>query len=277
MTAKSAAAREQPAGLYINEAAKLVGVSAGVVRRWQASGLVSPRRSPAGYRVFNEQDVARLRQVRRLVEDEGLNLAGVRRELARTSPAPEAPAPTPPPISARIAALRRQKGLTLRALAERSGLSASTLSGIERGLTRPTVASLHALALGFEMTVSDLAGAEHAENDVVVRADARPLLDAGLDGVIIQNLSLSDTPMEGILFTIDPGAGSGQTYNHPGHEFVYMVRGTLELTIEPFGPVLMGPGDAATFAGRRHHGWRNTSNDVAVVLWVTSGGAEPHI
>ena len=60
----------------ISVAARLIGVHAQTLRSYEREGLLAPSRS-AGRRIYSETDIERLRLIRRLVEDLGVNLAGV--------------------------------------------------------------------------------------------------------------------------------------------------------------------------------------------------------
>ncbi len=64
----------------ISVAAELVGVHPQTLRLYENKGLVRPKRTPGGTRLYSEADVERLRIVQRLTTEVGLNLAGV--ELA---------------------------------------------------------------------------------------------------------------------------------------------------------------------------------------------------
>lgn len=61
----------------ISIAARLVGMHAQTLRQYERLGLVEPKRSRGNIRLYSQADVARLRQVQRLVNDLGVNLAGV--------------------------------------------------------------------------------------------------------------------------------------------------------------------------------------------------------
>src|SRR6476659_9478765 len=75
-------------------------------------------------------------------------------------------------VGGRIKALRDAMGFSLRDLAERSGVSAPTLSQVERGETSPTLAVAEKIAAGLELTLSQLLRLDEAEHVVVVRAGA---------------------------------------------------------------------------------------------------------
>ena len=61
----------------ISVAADLVGMHPQTLRIYEAKGLVRPKRTPGGTRLYSEADVERLRIIQRLTTEVGLNLAGV--------------------------------------------------------------------------------------------------------------------------------------------------------------------------------------------------------
>lgn len=66
----------------ISVAAELVGMHPQTLRIYETKGLVRPRRTPGGTRLYSERDLERLRTIQRLTTELGLNLAGVERVLA---------------------------------------------------------------------------------------------------------------------------------------------------------------------------------------------------
>jgi MerR family transcriptional regulator, heat shock protein HspR len=65
----------------ISIAAELVGMHPQTLRIYESKGLIRPRRTPGGTRLYSDADVARLRLIQELTTDFGLNLAGVERVL----------------------------------------------------------------------------------------------------------------------------------------------------------------------------------------------------
>lgn len=63
----------------ISVAAELAGMHAQTLRTYDRLGLVSPVRSPGGGRRYSERDVELLREIQRLSQIEGVNLAGIKR------------------------------------------------------------------------------------------------------------------------------------------------------------------------------------------------------
>ena len=71
------AARINEPVFVISVAARLVEMHPQTLRKYEREGLVAPSRTVTNLRLYSDQDIERLRQVKHLVEDRGLNLAGV--------------------------------------------------------------------------------------------------------------------------------------------------------------------------------------------------------
>lgn len=69
----------------ISVAAELAGMHAQTLRTYDRLGLVSPERSSGGGRRYSQRDVDLLREVQRLSQDEGVNLAGIKRIIELTN------------------------------------------------------------------------------------------------------------------------------------------------------------------------------------------------
>jgi MerR family transcriptional regulator/heat shock protein HspR len=77
--------REEARTFLISVAAELAGMHAQTLRTYDRIGLVSPRRTSGGGRRYSPHDVELLRQVQRLSQDEGVNLAGIKRIIELTN------------------------------------------------------------------------------------------------------------------------------------------------------------------------------------------------
>ena len=78
-------ASQESRTFLISVAAELAGMHAQTLRTYDRLGLVSPRRSSGGGRRYSERDVELLREVQRLSQDEGVNLAGIKRIIELTN------------------------------------------------------------------------------------------------------------------------------------------------------------------------------------------------
>jgi DNA-binding transcriptional MerR regulator/mannose-6-phosphate isomerase-like protein (cupin superfamily) len=264
------ASGNRPVGVYITQAARIAGVSPSLVRAWENEGLVSPARTDSGYRVFSPHDLERLRQIRDLMRRDGLNAAGVRRALSNAGSANgNRPTRSVPSVGERIRAFRRRQGLSLRAVASVTGISPSAISAVERGHSTPTVGSLQRLAHAFGTTVPSLLGTPEPHRRLVVRASERPMLFEA-PGVIMENLFDVDTILQSMLITVDPGAGNRDSYAHEGEEFLFVIVGQLDLTLDEIDTYRLHAGDALTFASTRPHRWANPGAVKTVIVWVNT-------
>ncbi|HZA08843.1 heat shock protein transcriptional repressor HspR [Mycobacterium sp.] len=76
---------EEARTFLISVAAELAGMHAQTLRTYDRLGLVTPRRSTGGGRRYSQRDVELLREVQRLSQDEGVNLAGIKRIIELTT------------------------------------------------------------------------------------------------------------------------------------------------------------------------------------------------
>ncbi|GAB3023150.1 heat shock protein transcriptional repressor HspR [Mycobacterium bourgelatii] len=77
--------REEARTFMISVAAELAGMHAQTLRTYDRLGLVSPQRTSGGGRRYSQHDVELLREVQRLSQDEGVNLAGIKRIIELTN------------------------------------------------------------------------------------------------------------------------------------------------------------------------------------------------
>ena len=85
MAGKRSDDREAARTFLISVAAELAGMHAQTLRTYDRLGLVSPQRSSGGGRRYSQRDVDLLREVQRLSQDEGVNLAGIKRIIELTN------------------------------------------------------------------------------------------------------------------------------------------------------------------------------------------------
>ncbi|MDR3655441.1 MAG: helix-turn-helix domain-containing protein [Mycobacterium sp.] len=86
MAGNSRERREEEARTFlISVAAELAGMHAQTLRTYDRLGLVRPRRTSGGGRRYSQNDVELLREVQRLSQDEGVNLAGIKRIIELTN------------------------------------------------------------------------------------------------------------------------------------------------------------------------------------------------
>lgn len=176
------------------------------------------------------------------------------------------PTPQQLPIGHRIKARRKDLGLTLQDLAQRSGLSAPFISQAERNLTTPSVWSLMNLAKGLEVEVSHFMEWPHTDQ-IVFRAASPKVVEVDSSvGYVDLSSDLPDRKMDAILVTIPPGFAFPAD-SHNGEIFRYVLKGRLTAVAGDITAQL-GPGDGMHFDGRVTHFVRNDSEEDVVLLYI---------
>ncbi len=257
----------------VGEAARMVGISASTLRAWEQHGLVRSTRNSAGWRRYDAGDVARAREVHRLREVEGLAVRAIARRLpAPPRPRRRAPKAAAPTIAAdlgeRLREKRRDKGMSLRALAAEAGVSPSLVSEVERGVVQPSIASLQKLSAALGTTMTALV-ARPAPACQVLGGEMAPL-DLLIPGVRIEDLSGAAQLLEPQRFSIEPGHGSGGEYAHEGEEFLYVLEGTLSITLDRHEQFDVEAGMSLCFESTRRHRWWNPGHVLTRVLWINT-------
>lgn len=178
-------------------------------------------------------------------------------------------------VGNRLRQLREGRKVSMRTLAQMSGLSANALSMIERGKTSPSVSTLYRLADALGVPVTDFFSPESSRKKVVfLKGEERPRLPfmRGLwEGLGGEQFSGRMMPF---MLTLENGASSGpNSVVHTGHEFVYCLRGQLEYQVEN-QVYSLEAGDSLLFSAQLKHRWRNPGGMVANVLIIITDYAE---
>ena len=171
--------------------------------------------------------------------------------------------------------LREERGISIRGLGRKSGLSANALSSIERGLTSPSVNTLYRLTDALKVPITALFRQDQAQDTIVFRTETERTrvpfpsgLWEGLGGEAFIGR------MQPFLLTLESGAESGkEKIVHTGSEFVMCLRGKLEYQVEDKFYTLEA-GDSLLFTARLTHRWRNPGNTVTNAIIVITGFEE---
>ncbi len=179
-------------------------------------------------------------------------------------------------IGARVRALRESMGLSLRDLAQRSGVSAPMLSQVERGEASPTLAVATRIAAGLDLTLSQLLRLDEDRHLVVTRRGEGRTRNRR--GHRVEELSpgLPGQRAEVSLHTLDPGAATGGPDDPPIHapgsrETLHVQSGGVVLWIDGDEHEL-AEGDSATFDADLPHHVENPGKKEARLLAVVSAG-----
>lgn len=182
------------------------------------------------------------------------------------------------PLGPRVRALREAMDLSLRDLAERSGVSAPMLSQVERGETSPTLTVATRIAAGLELRLSQLLRLDEDGAVTIVRPGERRQGGAPGGGHAYEILTppLPGQRAEVTRHTLAAGAVTGGPGDPPRHE-----PGSRETAIVEAGRVQLhldgdahplDAGDCVTFDADLPHQFENPGSAQAVLLAVVSAG-----
>jgi transcriptional regulator with XRE-family HTH domain len=203
---------------------------------------------------------------------------------------------------------RRARGLSLRELADRLGVSPSLISQVETGRASPSVSTLYALASELDISLDDLlfngrtpsgrpaTAAFEPEPEPepepslgrlsppsssagpVQRADNRKHIRLA-SGVTWERLTTaSDPDLDFIYVVYEVGGASSPAsafQRHNGHEWGYVLSGTLSVTIG-FDEYQLGPGDSVSFDSMVPHRLANLGEEPVRGIWFVMGRHPSH-
>ena len=201
----------------------------------------------------------------------------------------------------RLREARERSGLSLRQLAKRLDISASALSQIETGKSRPSVRTLYAVVSELGISLDELFDNHGAATDAhplspdsgptvtrglapewlsspttaspMVRAADRPTLDLD-SGVQWARLTAEHDPVIDFLHVnYEPGGASnahGALVRHSGREYGIVLTGQLDVTVG-FETYRLGPGDSISFSSDEPHLLANNSDAPATGIWFVVG------
>jgi transcriptional regulator with XRE-family HTH domain len=169
-------------------------------------------------------------------------------------------------LNERVRTLRKQRGMSLRQLAEATGLSPALLSQVERGNTDPSLSTVRKLAA---VLGADLATLFAESPPAVVhhsRPGKRPLLSAGLGLMSYERLTPGRSDLEVLHGRLAPGqATSVEPWSHPSTECTVVVVGSMTAEVDGTRYEL-AVGDSLTFDSRLPHRYLNDSDGKAEYL-----------
>jgi len=182
-----------------------------------------------------------------------------------------------PPPSRAIRDVRLAQGLSLRALSARAGLPYSTLSKLENGKMALTYDKLIRLAQALNVDLKDIL-ATPEEPVAPIAVGRRSVTRAGEALDAESEKHVHHYPAADLLgkmmipIIIDVQARSvdelGGLVRHGGEEYLYVLRGSMELHSDLYAPLPLGPGDSVYFDSGMAHGYVRTSQEPCSVLAV---------
>jgi mannose-6-phosphate isomerase-like protein (cupin superfamily)/DNA-binding XRE family transcriptional regulator len=211
-------------------------------------------------------------------------------------------------VGDRLRVARTARGLSLRALAQRLGVSPSLISQVERGLAKPSVNTLYAMSRELGVSLDQLlfdgrqpgqvggvaqshgmaresnaaagvrpgalvVGGSGSAAAPIQRADRRKVIRLA-SGVVWERLTTESVPGVDFLYvTYEVGGASSREsefQRHGGHEWGFVLSGSLGITIG-FEEHELGPGDAISIDSTMPHRLVNRGSEPVHAVWFVLG------
>ncbi|MEO6511918.1 MAG: XRE family transcriptional regulator [Nocardioides sp.] len=164
-------------------------------------------------------------------------------------------------VGPRLRSVRRERGVTLTDLAERTGISKSTLSRLENGKRRPSLELLLPLADAYRVPLDDLVGAPEV-GDPRIRLKAR-----NVNGRTVVPLTRQPNGVQAWKIVIPARQSTPQPRTHDGYEWLYVLSGRMRLVLGD-QDVVLDVGEAAEFDTQLPHWFGSTGEGPAEVLSI---------
>lgn len=179
-------------------------------------------------------------------------------------------------VGRRLRELRTERGISIRALAEQSGLNVNTLSLIENGKTSPSVSTLQQVASALRTPITAFFESQSPPQAIVYQKVGDRQAAAFAHGTLADlGAGFTRSGLEPFVVTLEPKADSGDTpIVHTGLEFVFCLEGRLSYEVNG-QTFILEPGDSLLFEAHLPHHWRNIgeipSNSLLLLCHIDEG------
>ena len=112
---------------------------------------------------------------------------------------------------------------------------------------------------------------KEANDNRLIKSGCGEIVEVGLPGVKMESLiSQKQDFVFPMMFTVEPGCGSADTHRHHGEEYIYILSGKLQITLNYNDIYILKKGDSMYFKSFEYHSWTNTGKAKVNLLWVHS-------
>ena len=156
---------------------------------------------------------------------------------------------------------RNRLGYTLDEASQKTGVSKTMLSQIERGESSPTVSTIWKISTGLRIPLATLlSSSSKSDYKVIKLKEVMPITEN--DHVLIQNIFSFDplSPLDGLFITLRPHSKYQSTgHNNALREYIFIIEGELTMNVGK-NRFAMSQYDTLNFAGDEEHSYENTSD-----------------
>ena len=173
-------------------------------------------------------------------------------------------------VGPRLKRLRSQRGVTLTALADVTGISKSTLSRLETGQRRPSLELLLPLAQAYQVPLDDLVGAPEV-GDPRVRVKPRRV-----NGRTVLPLTRQPGGVQAWKIIIPRTQSKPNPRVHEGYEWLYVLSGRMRLILGD-QDLIVEPGEAVEFSTLAPHWFGAIDGPVELIAVFGAHGERIHL
>jgi len=177
----------------------------------------------------------------------------------------------------KIREIRQSKNLTLNEIAERTQLTASYLSQIERDIIEPSISSLRKISVALEVPIYTFLASENKQH-VLIKANERRKLALPNSEIQYEFISpmaveagkIGNVRMEVIYFKLDPQGWSHDDFMvHPADECIFVVSGAIEVYLDE-EKFILEKGDSIYITENVPHRMFNSGENEAIGISIIS-------
>ena len=266
----------------ITQIAKELGVVPATLRNWEKQGLFYAKRSENNYRVYSLDDLELLRRIYKMSVEQQMSGTAIKSILV--TGIPQSPYGKNSKSSKNGSSNRytrtllgdnwrkeREKlGLTLDEVSKAIGISSTRLSKVEMSQINISLELLNKLASFYGESLSHFMNQKNEDRKLVSRGDGEPI-DIGVSGVKLESLiSQKNHVFFPMLYTIESGCEAPETHRHHGEEFIHVLSGKLQVTLNYEEIYELKSGDSISFKSFDYHHWMNKGPKPVRLIWVHS-------
>lgn len=169
-------------------------------------------------------------------------------------------------IGSNIKKIRKQKGITLQELSDKTDLSTGFLSKLERDLNSPTIVNLQKICNALDVNMTDLL-ATLEEDKICVKKNERRVIFETKSHIRYELTSEGKQNLKGVCMVVDDNSKLNQSYEHNADEFGIIIKGSLEMTVAD-KTYLLEEGDSIYIKANTKHSFRKLCDGECISHWT---------
>lgn len=171
-------------------------------------------------------------------------------------------------VGSEIRKLRKSKRMSIRQLADKSGLSTGLISQVERNKVVPSINAMLKIVDALDVTMGYFFDKEK-DLSAIVRKDERYTIATNDESRIYELLTpIHDRKIQFMLITLKGGAKTkGNAISHEGEECGYVIKGSMVVVIEGKRYILH-EGDSIYFDSSKPHIYESYNNEESISIWA---------